>query len=134
MSPYVEEERPGRGGTSQEQAWAMGCHLAAFGKYCPVPFGGILGPLIVWQMKKNEFPLVDDQGKEALNFQIAVSLAHIAALGILFVGFLMPPLLLLGGLLLGVIAIADLVLTIIAALEANKGHSYRYPFSLRLVK
>jgi len=52
--------------------WAMGCHLAVLAVYMGIPFGNILGPLIIWLVKKDEFPLVDEQGKESLNFQISM--------------------------------------------------------------
>lgn len=49
--------------------WAMGCHLAALTCYVGIPFGNILGPLLVWLFKKDEYALVDEHGKEALNFR-----------------------------------------------------------------
>ena len=58
---------------SEVRQWGMFAHFAAFAGFV-IPFGNIIGPLIVWQMKK-DMPFVDDQGKEALNFQITVSIA-----------------------------------------------------------
>ena len=46
--------------------WAMLCHFAAF-LGLVFPFGSVLGPLILWQVKKGMDPLIDDQGKEALS-------------------------------------------------------------------
>ncbi|WP_122667333.1 DUF4870 domain-containing protein [Pseudomonas viridiflava] len=105
--------------------WAMFCHFAAF-LGMMFPFGNILGPLILWQLKKDSDPFVDSQGKEALNFQITVSLAMIACV------FLM--ILLVGFVLIGLVAAGALVLTIIAGIKANEGVAYRYPFTWRLVK
>lgn len=103
----------------------MFCHLSALAGFI-IPFGNIIGPLIVWQIKKAEFPQVDDQGKEALNFQITVILAAIvSALLILVV---------IGAFLLMAVGIANLVFIIIATIQANKGEMYRYPFNLRLIK
>lgn len=103
----------------------MLCHLSALSGFI-IPFGSLIGPLLVWQIKKNQYPIVDDQGKEALNFQITVTLAAIvsAVLMLVVVGFL----------LLIAVAIASLVFTIVAAIKANNGETYRYPFSLRLIK
>ena len=56
--------------------WAMFCHFAAF-LGLVLPFGNLIGPLIVWQIKKDVHPFIDDQGKEALNFQISVALAAV---------------------------------------------------------
>ena len=76
--------------------------------------------------KKDEFPLVADQGKEALNFQITVLIAAIisALLTLVIIGFLLLP----------VVGIYWLVFTIIAAIRSNEGQSYRYPYTLRLIK
>jgi hypothetical protein len=105
--------------------WAMLCHLSALSGFI-IPFGSLLGPLVVWQIKKNQYPIVDDQGKEALNFQITVTLAAIVS-AILIV-------LLIGIFLLIAVGVASLVFTIIAAIKANNGETYRYPFALRLIK
>ncbi|MFO2461844.1 DUF4870 domain-containing protein [Pseudomonas sp. 15FMM2] len=105
--------------------WAMLCHFAAFFGLV-FPFGSLLGPLILWQVKKDMDPLIDDQGKEALNFQITVAIAWLVCivLGFVVIGFL----------LMGVVVIAALVLTIIAGIKANKGVAYRYPLTWRLIK
>ena len=111
--------------TKDERTWGLLAHLSALVGFV-IPFGNLLGPLIVWQVKKNEMPFVDDQGKEALNFQITVALAAIVCFVLMIV--------VIGALLLFVVGIAALVLTVIAALKANNGEYYRYPFSLRIVK
>lgn len=103
----------------------MLCHLSALSGFI-IPFGSLIGPLIVWQIKKNEYPIVDDQGKEALNFQITTLLAAIASGILIFV--------VIGIFLLIAVGIASLVFTIIAAIKANNGETYRYPFALRLIK
>jgi uncharacterized Tic20 family protein len=95
-------------------------------------FGFFIGPLVIWLMKKDTMPFVDDQGKEALNFAITVSLICVALLIMtvmtLGIGLLLTiPLLML-------IGIGSLVFVIIAAIKANEGVKYRYPVSLRLVK
>ncbi len=105
--------------------WAMLCHLSALAGYI-IPFGSIIGPLVIWQMKKAEFPLVDDQGKEALNFQITVGIAAIIFIALIVVVVGIPLLLALG--------VANLVFIILASLKANKGEAYRYPFAFRFVK
>jgi hypothetical protein len=111
--------------SADAKQWAMFAHLAGLAGYV-IPFGSILGPLIIWQIKKNEFPFVDDQGKEALNFQITVAIAAVVCFVLMFV--------LIGLLLLPVLLIGDLVFIILAAIAANNGQAYRYPISIRLVK
>jgi uncharacterized protein len=115
------------GPTKDEKMWAMFCHLAALsGFVVPIPFAGIIGPLIIWSLKKDEFPLVADQGKEAMNFQITVA--------ILFVLFLLLLFVCIGAFLLTALGIFNLVFVIIAALKANEGMQYRYPMSIRFIK
>lgn len=121
----VEPSSAFAGASSEERQWAMFAHLAALVGFI-IPFGNLIGPLIVWQVKKNEMPFVDDQGKEALNFQLTVTLAVIVCLILLVV--------LIGALLLPIVGIAALVLTVIAAIKANGGEAYRYPLTLRLIK
>ena len=109
-----------------ERLWAMICHLAAFAGLL-LPYAGfVVGPLIVWAIKKDEFPLVNDQGKESINFQISMLIYGAVAAALLFVG--------IGFLLVPAWAVAEIVLVIIAALAANNGEQYRYPLTLRLVK
>ena len=127
-----EEETPSSGGPSggdyptndrEVRQWAMFAHLAAFAGFV-IPFGNIIGPLIVWQMKK-DMPFVDNQGKEALNFQITVSIAVLLCmiLMLVLIGFLLLPLVLIGA----------FIMTIIAAIKANNGEDYRYPIAIRLI-
>jgi uncharacterized protein len=111
--------------SNDEKQWALFTHLSALiGLF--VPLGNVLGPLIFWQIKKNEMPFVDDQGKEALNFQITVAIATLVCFLLMFV--------LIGFLLIFVVAIAWLVFTIIGAIRANNGEFYRYPMTWRIVK
>jgi hypothetical protein len=111
--------------SQEEKNMAMFCHLAALAGYI-FPFGNIIGPLILWQMKKEEMPLVDDQGKEAVNFQISITLYCIVA-GILIIVLIGIPILI--GLL-----IFDLVAIVLATIRTNDGKLYRYPLSIRFLK
>ncbi|MDN6862395.1 MULTISPECIES: DUF4870 domain-containing protein [Pseudomonas] len=104
---------------------AMLCHLAAFLGFV-FPFGSVVGPLILWQMKKEVDPFIDDQGKEALNFQITVAIAWLVCIVLAFA--------VIGFFLMTALAIATVVLTIIGGIKANKGIAYRYPLTWRLVK
>ena len=135
--------------------WAVLCHLSALVWLFGVPFGNILGPLIVWLIKKNDFPFVDDQGKEALNFHISLTIYLICAmmLFLLFGASMLPffwpfhngfwdfwypltmPFFLIPGILLimGII-LFGLIFAIVAAVKASDGVAYRYPITLRLVR
>jgi uncharacterized protein len=110
--------------SADERQWAMFAHLSALIGFI-IPFGNLLGPLIIWLMKKETMPFVDQQGKEALNFQITVTIAMVisAILIIVVIGFV----------LMFIIGLAALILTIMAGIKANEGVAYRYPFTLRLI-
>jgi uncharacterized protein len=111
--------------TQDERTWGMLAHLAAF-LFFICPLGNVIGPLIVWLVKRDQLAFVDDQGKEALNFNISVALAAIVCGVLVFV---------LIGILLGVaLFIFWLSMTIVAGIKAGEGVRYRYPFALRLVK
>jgi uncharacterized Tic20 family protein len=114
--------------SSDERNWAMFCHLAGLAGFLPVIplLGNVLGPLVLWLLKREQYPFVDDQGKEALNFQITMLLATIVA------GILM--MVLIGLILVPAVIITNVVCVILATIRASKGMRYRYPFAIRLIK
>ncbi|CDF96300.1 MULTISPECIES: DUF4870 domain-containing protein [unclassified Pseudomonas] len=109
----------------EARQWAMFCHLSALSGLV-IPFGTLIGPLVLWQVKRESDPFVDAQGKEALNFQITVAIASLISLLLMVV--------VIGFFLFGLIAIGALVLTIIGGIKANEGQPYRYPFTWRVIK
>ena len=113
-------------GNKEELNWAMACHLSALSGFV-IPFGNIIGPLVVWLIKKDTMPLVDQHGKESLNFQITVLIAAIVSFILMFV--------LIGFLLLAIVGIGALVLTIMASVKIANGQTdYRYPWAVRIIK
>ncbi len=111
--------------TPEERQWALLAHLSGL---IASMLGGLafVGPLIVWLIKKDQSAFIADQAKEALNFQIAVTIA-------LLVSFAIAAATCVGIVLLPVVGIGSLVFAIIAAMEANKGVAYRYPYTIRLI-
>lgn len=110
----------------EEKQWAMFCHLAALAGFIGIPFGNIIGPLIVWLIKKEAYGFVNQQGKEALNFQISCFIYGLLLLPTLC----FPPLF---GLLIFALVLVDLTFVILASIAASKGESYRYPITIRLI-
>lgn len=136
-SSYTQPPPPPAGAPSaEERQWAMFAHLSALlGGIVTGWVGGwgwFLGPLIIWLVKKDTMPFVNDQAKEALNFNITVTIIFVilAILGFATLGFGF----LLAVPLMVIIGIAALVFIILAAIKANEGVAYRYPFALRLIK
>lgn len=109
----------------EERNWAMFCHLSALlGTF--IPFGNLVAPLVLWQMKKNESAYVDYHGKEALNFQLSLLLyGLIAAILVLVV---------IGFVLVWVLIIYSVIIVIIAGIKANEGEYYKYPLNIRFIK
>lgn len=107
------------------RTWAMLAHLATFSAFL-TGIGSIVGPLIVWLVKKDQSPFVDEHGKEALNFNISIAIYMIGA-GILTI-------ILIGFLVMLAVGIFWAVMSVIAAMKANNGEHYRYPLTIRLIK
>jgi len=116
----VQQPQPSTEVSKDARMWGMLCHLLGL-------FTCFIGPLIIWLIKKDEDPFIDDQGKEALNFQITVAIAWI-------VSAVLVPVFCIGSFLGIAVFIADLVFCILASIKANGGEKYRYPVSIRLIK
>jgi uncharacterized Tic20 family protein len=124
----VQQGQTGKEVSKDARMWAMFCHLAGLaGFVVPVIVSGIIAPLIVWQIKKDDYPFVDEQGKEAVNFQISMAIYA-------FVSFLLIFVFCIGAFLLVVVEIVDLVFLLIAAVKANNGEHYRYPLTIRFIR
>jgi len=123
--------------SAEERQWAMFAHLSALlGALLTGVWGGgwgcFIGPLVIWLVKKDTMPFVNDQGKEALNFNITVAIAFLVLMILTVMTFFVGAVLTVP--LMLVIGVTALVFIIIAAMKANEGIAYRYPFALRLVK
>lgn len=121
---------------AEHRQWAMFAHLSALiGGLLTSPAGGwgcFIGPLVIWLIKKETMPFVDDQAKEALNFNITVA---IIALVMAVVTFMTLGLgIFLTGPIMFIVGIAWLVMTIIAAIRSNDGQAYRYPMAIRFIR
>lgn len=133
----MDGDKPGR-------IWGIFCHLGALSLYIGVPLGNILVPLVIWLIKKDESPLVNEHGKQSLNFQISftiyVFLAAFAYFILLMTAFLIVGdptprvLLVIIPLLFAFFIAAHLVLTIVAAIKSGDGKLYRYPLVIRFIK
>jgi len=109
--------RPREG--SDDKTMAILAHLGGI-------FFGLLAPLIIWLIKKDESPYVDQQAKEALNFQIFMAICMVASLILMIV--------LIGFVLIFIVGIVDLIFCIVAAVKTSNGENYRYPVNLRLIR
>lgn len=133
--PYFPPQAtpPPPGLSSEERTWGLIAHLSALSGLVTGGLGVIIGPLVVWLIKKDTLPFASGEAKEALNFNItwfivAAALSLLAfLLMFIFIGFLLFP-------VIGIMGIAWLVLSIIAAVRANEGRPYKYPLTIRFIK
>ena len=110
---------------SEEKTMGMVAHLLGFAGLA-VPFGSVIGPLVVYLTKRDESAFIEDQAREALNFQIWTAIAAVASAVLIFVG--------VGIVLLPLVMLGWLVGTVVGAIRAKDGEWYRYPWTVRLVK
>jgi hypothetical protein len=117
--------QPSEGDPSQYK-WGMVIHLSALIGLL-LPLGLVLGPLLVWMLKKNDGKFFDEQGKKAVNFQLTILLlAFMFAL----LGIVIKPLFALAF----VTGIAGILFAIIAGINVNSNGDYNYPFSFNFIK
>lgn len=110
--------------SKEERNWAALTHVAAFAGFF-IPFGNIVGPLLIWIMKKDASAYIDFHGKESLNFQISITIYFLIAAVLIFLLIGLPMLLL--------IFLASYGFPIVAAIKAAEGEYYYYPLNLRLI-
>jgi uncharacterized Tic20 family protein len=112
--------------SSDIRTWCVLCHASALLGLFFHFLGHLLGPLIVWLVKRGDSSEVDAHGKESLNFQISMLIYDAVAL-ILCIVFIGIPLLI-------ALWVLNTVLVIIASIQASEGKFYRYPITIRLIK
>lgn len=141
--------------TKNENNNAFLIHISAFAGYF-FPLGGIIAPLIFWQVKKDESEFLDTHGKEAVNFNLSFML-YTFILGLTFIPFIIGSILrnvnnmdhmhndffwdfpnmfgFIGGIsILGLLGVFRFVLIILAAIKANNGEDYKYPLTIKFIK
>ncbi|MDD2197216.1 MAG: DUF4870 domain-containing protein [Bacteroidales bacterium] len=110
---------------NEERTMSMLCHLSALGMFL-IPFGAILGPLIVWLVKKDQYLEVDKQGKDAINFQITMKIFFIISGVLVIIG--------VGLLLMAALVIFNLVIIIVASIKSNSAERFVYPAAIKFIQ
>ncbi|MGB0264425.1 MAG: DUF4870 domain-containing protein [Opitutales bacterium] len=105
---------------------AVLCHLLGLTLFLGIPLVNIIAPLVLWLLTRNNDPFVDRCGKEAVNFQLSISLYLVLA-GVLIFAFV-------GVILLPALMIFHIIVTLVAAFQASEGNAYRYPLTLRFLR
>jgi uncharacterized Tic20 family protein len=116
----ADYDRPHRRKASKqdERMWATFCHLSGI-------LLGWLGPLIFWLIKRDESRFIDDQGKEALNFQLTMLIGFLIGIA--------TSCIIIGIFIIIAVWIVDLIFCIMGAIAANRGERYRYPLTIRFI-
>jgi len=109
-----------------ERNWTIFCHLSALLMFVVPPIGNILGPLVIWLIKKTDMPLVDREGKAALNFQISMSIYMFVAFLLCFIAIGVP--------LMFFLVVANVILVIIASIKMSNGEQFSYPCTIHFLK
>jgi uncharacterized protein len=108
-----------------ERNWAMFCHLAGFAGFL-VPFGGIIGPLVIWLSKRDDSTWVNENGKASLNFQLSMLLYMILAAPLCLIIIGIPIIMILGTL--------KIVFIIMGTVKASRGEEFRYPLAIPFIQ
>lgn len=109
----------------QERLWATLAQLSGFLGFI-IPFGNIIAPLLIWLIKKDESKFIDTSSKEAINFQITVTIYYVICIALFFI--------LIGFVILPILVIFEIIVMIQAAVKVNNGGSYSYPLTLRFIQ
>lgn len=104
--------------------WATLLHLSMLANLA-VPGAGLICPIIIWQVKKEELPALDAHGRNATNFIIS-SLIYTVISGILVLVLIGVPMLI-------AVILCSLIFPIMAAVKANNGETWKYPFTIEFV-
>lgn len=112
--------------------WAMFCHLGGLAFFLIPPFGGVVVPLVLWLARRRDNAFVDQQGREAVNFQATITLCYLAALAIVWIlnlvwigkiFFWLP----------GLVTVVQLGGIVVGAIRAYDGENFQFPLILRFV-
>jgi uncharacterized protein len=138
---------------TQERNWAMAAHLSALVAIAGLPFGHVLGPLVVYLIKGHESEFVGQHARASLNYQITVSIFYIVAIlvGVVVAfGFFIPMsasasgsnqapinfLVFWTALICAILLVLllSIVFVIMGTVAASEGRPYTYPFAIRFLR
>ena len=124
--PVADSSSSANPAATADRTFEVLCHILGLAGLTGIPFANVLGPLILWLLKRAEFPAVDEHGKESLNFQISMTIWVLLCVPLMFI--------FIGFIAAAVLVVLNVVWVIIAALKASKGEFYRYPMTIRFFK
>lgn len=114
---------PGQGFSSYdtEKNWVLGLHLSQFAGYV-IPLAGLVIPILIWQMKKQQMPALDPHGKVVANWLLSALIYGACCIPLCFIIIGIP--------LLGILGVLGIVFPILGAIKASEGTVWPYPLSI----
>jgi len=125
MNYNMQHQPPQSLQTPEQKQWGLFIHLSQFLNFI-FPFGGIIAPVVMWQMKKDEMPAIDAHGKMIVNWMISSVIYTIVSIPLMFV--------LIGFLTFFAVVVMSIVFPIIGAMKANNGELWEYPLTIKFLK
>lgn len=117
--------RPQENPEKDARQWAFFLHLSQYA-HLIFPLGGVVLPIVLWQIKKDEFPVLDAHGKNVVNWSISLFIYLLAAVPLCFI--------LIGIPIVIVLTLAGLICPLIGAVKANNGEIWNYPGAIVFLK
>ena len=125
MNYNLQYQPPSYLQTTEEKQTGMFLHLSQLLNFL-IPFGGVIAPIVIWQMKKDEVPALDAHGKMIVNWMISGLIYSVVSFVLAFV--------LIGFLGFIALAIMGVVFPIVGAIKANNGELWEYPLTIKFLK
>ncbi len=111
--------------TTEQKQTGMFLHLSQLLNFV-IPFGGVIAPIVIWQMKKDEIPALDAHGKMIVNWMLSALIYSVVSFVLAFV--------LIGFLGFIALAVTGIVFPIVGAIKANNGEFWEYPLTIKFLK
>lgn len=108
--------------TTNENTWGMFIHLSQLLAY-PLPVVGFVVPIVLWQLKKNDSPVIDRHGRIVTNWMISLLIYVVVSI--------ILHLILIGWIFTAILAVLGIVFPIIGGIKAANGEIWEYPLSIR---
>ncbi|MEO8270468.1 MAG: DUF4870 domain-containing protein [Aureliella sp.] len=121
MSNPEELSPPVKPTETSARTWAMALHFSQLANFV-IPFSGIIAPIVIWQLKKDELPILDAHGKNVINWMISILIYGAVCFVLTFVVIGIP--------LAFALMLANVIFIIIAAVKASSGEAWKYPGSI----
>lgn len=103
--------------------WAMFLHLSVLAGVVIVPLAGWIAPIVIWQVKKDELPEIDEHGRIVVNWLISAAIYFVVCLLLIFVIVGIP--------LMAIWGVITILFPVIGGIKASKGEIWPYPMSIR---